>query len=54
LRIADLGRVDESREGFENNRDAKGDKEDGIEKGTQDLSTEPLGTSESADMFGPI
>lgn len=42
LRAVDLGRIDESREGFEDDGDAEGDEEDGVEEGTQNLGAHPL------------
>lgn len=42
LRIFDLGGFDEAGEGLEDNGNAKGDEEDGVEKGAEDFSTNPL------------
>lgn len=42
LGVVDLGRFDESSEGFKNNRNTKGDEEDGIEECTQNLCANPL------------
>lgn len=40
--VADLWRLDETGESLENDRDAEGDEEDGVEKGTKDLGSHPL------------
>lgn len=42
LGVLDLGRLDESGDGFEDDGDAEGDKEDGVEKGTENLGSYPL------------
>ena len=42
LRVVDLGRIDESRDGFEDDGDAEGDEEDGVEEGAQNLGAHPL------------
>lgn len=42
LGVVDLGRLNESGQGFEDDRDAEGDEENGIEEGTQDFGAHPL------------
>ncbi|GKT41798.1 uncharacterized protein ColSpa_01978 [Colletotrichum spaethianum] len=42
LGVIDLGRVEESGNGFENDGDAECDEEDGVEEGTENLSAQPL------------
>lgn len=41
LGVADLRGLDESGQGFEDNGNAEGDEEDGVEEGTEDLSAHP-------------
>lgn len=41
LRVRNLGRVEEARNCFENDGDAEGDQEDGIEEGAQNLCAQP-------------
>lgn len=42
LGVVDLGRFDESSEGFKNNRNTKGNEEHGVEECTKNFSTNPL------------
>lgn len=51
LGISDLGRVDKPRERFEDDGYTQSDEEDGIEEGTKNLGTEPLGRAMSAGVL---
>lgn len=42
LGVLNLGRVDESSEGFKDDGDAKGDEKDGIEECSENLGANPL------------